>query len=238
MGVRAPLAVRRALSEPPLLLAAFGSILLATTTLVALATYTSSVAEVGVRRAMENAPASTVATTITAPVRQSTFAGVERAVRARLAALAGSGGGPVRYDVRLSARSDSYALPGQERLTHPELTRFGVDEGLEGHARLMQGVWPRPAAGGVVEVAASQAAAQEMNLGVGDEFRVVGRLDDTAVRARLTGVFRLDDSSLGRWDGDELLRRGSGTATTPPTALSWCPGRPSSRGSPPARASP
>ncbi|WP_405087823.1 FtsX-like permease family protein [Microbispora sp. NBC_01389] len=208
MGVRAPLAVRRALSEPWLLLAAFGSILLATTTLVALATYTSSVAEVGVRRAMENAPASSVATTITAPVRQGTFAGVERAVHARLAALAGSGGGPVRYDVRLSARSDSYALPGQERLTHPELTRFGVDEGLEGHARLMQGVWPRPATGGVVEVAASQAAAQAMNLGVGDEFRVVGRLDDTAVRARLTGVFRLDDSSLGRWDSDDLLRRG------------------------------
>ncbi|GAA4199285.1 ABC transporter permease [Microbispora amethystogenes] len=208
MGVRAPLVVRRALSEPSLLLAAFGSILLATTTLVALATYTSSVAEVGVRRAMENVPPGTVATTITASVRQSTFAGVERAVRARLAALANSGGGSVPYDVRLSARSDSYALPGQERSKHPELTRFGVDEGLEGHARLIQGVWPRPVSGDVVEVAASQSAAQAMNLAVGDEFRVVGRLDDAAVRARLTGVFRLDDSSLGRWDGDELLRRG------------------------------
>ncbi|MEU8193481.1 ABC transporter permease [Microbispora amethystogenes] len=207
MGVRAPLVVRRALSEPSLLLAAFGSILLATTTLVALATYTSSVAEVGVRRAMENAPVGAVATTITAPVRQSTFTGVERAVRARLAALAGSGEGSVPYDVRLSARSDSYALPGQERSQHPELTRFGVDEGLEGRARLVQGAWPRPAAD-VVEVAASQPAAQAMNLGVGDEFRVVSRLDDAAVRARLTGVFRLDDSSPGRWDGDELLRRG------------------------------
>ncbi len=39
MGGRAPLAFRRASGEPLLLLAAFGAILLATTTLVALASY-------------------------------------------------------------------------------------------------------------------------------------------------------------------------------------------------------
>ncbi|GIH67950.1 hypothetical protein Mth01_02030 [Sphaerimonospora thailandensis] len=237
MRVRTPLVVRRALSEPLLLLAAFGSILLATTTLVALAMYASSVADVGVRRAMENAPTETVATTINAPIRQDTFAEVERVIHGHLATLSGDGGEDggerdgVPYDVAFRARSDSYALPGQERLKHPELTRFGVDEELERHARLVQGAWPRPDAdtgsgsgsgsgsdsgsGGikdrvvdVVEVALSQPAAQAMNLGVGDELRMVGRLDGTAVHARVTGVFQLDAPYSGRWDGDELLRRG------------------------------
>ncbi|WP_248960262.1 hypothetical protein [Sphaerisporangium perillae] len=104
--------------------------------------------------------------------------------------------------------ADSYALPGQERLAHPELTRFGVYEDLERRARLMEGAWPRPQTGGTVEVALSQPAAQAMRLTTGQEFSLVGRLDHKAVRARLTGVFQLDDPFADRWGREELLRRG------------------------------
>ena len=65
--MRVPLVVKRALDEPLLLLAAFGSILLATTTLVALTMYASAIAGAGVRRAMETASYRQTTTTISAP---------------------------------------------------------------------------------------------------------------------------------------------------------------------------
>ncbi|MEV7968382.1 ABC transporter permease [Sphaerisporangium sp. NPDC088356] len=201
--------LRRAFSEPLLLFAAFGSILLATTTLVALTMYASTVADVGVRRAMETASLRTTATTITSPVQQGTFAGIDKAVRARLGALGGDeGDAPVPHELTLSARSDSYALPGQDKLNHPELTRFGTYEGLERQARLVEGAWPKPAPQGAIEVALSQPAAQAMKLAAGDEFSLVGRLDHKTVRAKLTGVFQLADPYADRWNSEELLRRG------------------------------
>jgi hypothetical protein len=209
MRGRTPLVLRRAFSEPLLLFAAFGSILLATTTLVALTMYASTVADVGVRRAMETASLQTTATTITSSVQQGTFTGIDGAVRARLGALGrAEGAPPVPHDVTLSARSDSYALPGQAKLNHPELTRFGTYEGLERQARLLEGTWPRPAPQGTIEVALSQPAAQAMRLAYGDEFSLVGRLDHKTVRAKLTGVFQLADPYADRWNGEELLRRG------------------------------
>ncbi|MEU9887469.1 FtsX-like permease family protein [Sphaerisporangium sp. NPDC051011] len=209
MRGRTPLVLRRAFNEPLLLLAAFGSILLATTTLVALTMYASSVADVGVRRAMETAPTSTTATKITVPVQKDTFGGIEKAVLTRLDALGKSGGQVVPNTVTLSARSDSYALPGQERLGHPELTRFGAYEGLDGQAHLVTGRWPQAATTGTVEFAASQAVAQTMGLTPDRPFTMIGRLDHKPVQAVLTGIFQLDDPYADRWEGEELLRRGA-----------------------------
>ncbi|RCG32597.1 ABC transporter permease [Sphaerisporangium album] len=200
--------LRRAFSEPLLLLAALGSILLATTTLVALTMYASSVADVGVRRAMETAPTSATATKITVPIQKDTFGGIEKAVLTRLDALGKSGGQVVPNTVTLSARSDSYALPGQERLGHPELTRFGTYKGLDGQAHLVTGRWPQAATTGTVEFTASQSVAQTMGLTPGRPFTMIGRLDHKPVQAVLTGIFQLDDPYADRWEGEELLRRG------------------------------
>ncbi|MDH2425107.1 ABC transporter permease [Sphaerisporangium sp. TRM90804] len=205
MRGRTPLVLRRAFSEPLLLFAAFGSILLATTTLVALTMYASTVADVGVRRAMATASATTTATKISAPIRQGDFADVDRAVRGRLDAL---GRGTVPHDIALSARSDSYAMPGQEALKIPELIRFGTYDGLERHARLQDGTWPGPATGDVVEVALSQPAARAMDVSTGREITVRSRLDDGTVRVRVAGIFQLTDPYSERWAGEELLRRG------------------------------
>ncbi|GGL15149.1 hypothetical protein Sme01_16480 [Sphaerisporangium melleum] len=208
MRGRTPLVLRRAFSEPLLLLAAFGSILLATTTLVALTLYASSIAQVGVRRAMETASASITAIKVTAPVQSSTFAGIERTVRGRIAKRVRDGGTALPQQVTLSARSDSYAMPGQERRKQPDLLRFGVYDGLDRAARLVRGTWPRPAATGTVEVAVSQSAADAMNLSVGSAFTVVGRLDGERVHGEVTGVFQLHDPYSERWDGEDLLRKG------------------------------
>ncbi|GAA1512057.1 ABC transporter permease [Sphaerisporangium rubeum] len=209
MRGRTPLVLRRAFSEPLLVFAAFGSILLATTTLVALTLYASTVADVGVKRAMLTAPTAVTATTVSASIREGGFPAADGAVRGRIGELtAGPGGAPVPHEISLSAQSDSYAMPDQQRREHPELTRFGTYDGLDRQARLLEGSWPRPATGGTVEAALSQPAADAMDLGAGQEFVVVGRLDHKPVRVTVTGVYQLRDPYAERWTGQELLRKG------------------------------
>ncbi|GIH27646.1 hypothetical protein Aph01nite_59560 [Acrocarpospora phusangensis] len=205
MRGRTPLVLRRAVSEPLLLVAAFGSILLATTALVALTMYAVTVAEVGVRRAMETAPLETVSARFTAPVDATSFPALDRNVRAEYAETYGD----IPAEISVGIRSDSFALPGQETLEQPELTRFASYEGLEQHSRLIGGAWPQNRPTGRVEVALSQPAAQALDLSVGNEFRIVGRLDDKPVDVRVAGIFQLTDQNSERWSGDDLLRRGS-----------------------------
>ncbi|WP_030450757.1 FtsX-like permease family protein [Herbidospora cretacea] len=205
MRGRIPLVLRRALSQPLLLVAAFGSILLATTALVALIMYAVTVAEVGVRRTMETAPIRTTSAKVTTPVDATTFPQRDALVRERLAATYGD----VPAEVTVGIRSDSYAMPGQEKREQPELTRFATYEHLDRHAELVEGAWPAASTSGPVEVVVSQPAAQAMNLTSGATFTIVGRLDDKPVDVRVSGIFRLTDPYSDRWNGDELLRRGA-----------------------------
>ncbi|HUR05484.1 MAG TPA: FtsX-like permease family protein, partial [Nonomuraea sp.] len=201
--MRGPLVVKRAFSEPLLLLAAFGSILLATTTLVALTMYASTIAEVGVRRTMETASLGQVAATISTPVNTETFPALDRAIRAELArAYAGA---PAA--ITTAFRSDSYVLPGQESRKTPELLRFGSYDGLDIHAKLISGAWPG-AGTDVVEAAISLSAASASGLKAGQEITTEGRLDHKAVKVRITGVFQLNDPFGDRWTGEQLLTRG------------------------------
>ncbi|MFI6709428.1 FtsX-like permease family protein [Nonomuraea sp. NPDC050478] len=202
--MRGPLVVKRAFSEPLLLLAAFGSILLATTTLVALTMYASSIAEAGVRRTMETAPLRQVAVTVSAPVTGETFPRLDAAVRGRV--TESLGGTPAAFST--SFHSDSYTMPGQERREVPELLRFGSYDGLDGYARLVSGTWPEPAEDGAVEAAIPLSAASASGLESGQEITVRGRLDGRPVTVRVTGVFQLADPYGDRWAGEQLLSRG------------------------------
>ncbi|MGW3344734.1 FtsX-like permease family protein [Nonomuraea rubra] len=200
--MRGPLVVKRAFSEPLLLLAALGSILLATTTLVALTMYASSIADAGVRRTMETASYAQTAATISAPVTAETFPGFDRSVRAELTrAYAGE---PA---LTTSFRSDSYTMPGQEAEQRPELLRFGSYDGLDRHAKLISGAWPKPG-NDPVEVAISLSAASAAGFEAGQEFTTRGRLDPRPVRVRVAGVFQLNDPFGERWAGEQLLSRG------------------------------
>ncbi|MEV0382481.1 ABC transporter permease [Nonomuraea sp. NPDC050643] len=200
--MRGPLVVKRAFSEPLLLLAAFGSILLATTTLVALTMYASSIAEAGVRRTMETASYQQTAATVSAPVTAETFPRYDQAVRAEL------GRAYTRPPaVTTSLRSDSYTMPGQERQKLPELLRFGSYDGLDRQARLVSGAWPKPGEA-PVEAAISLSAASATGFKVGQEFITRGRLDPRPVTVRVSGIFQLNDPFGARWAGETLLSRG------------------------------
>ncbi|MFC5825440.1 ABC transporter permease [Nonomuraea insulae] len=200
--MRGPLVVKRAFSEPLLLLAAFGSILLATTTLVALTMYASSIAEAGVRRTMETASYAQTAATISAPVTAETFPRYDQSVRAELARAYTS-----PPAITTSFRSDSYTMPGQEDRERPELLRFGSYDGLDGQARLVSGAWPKPG-DEQVEAAISLSAASATGFEVGREFTTRGRLDPRPVKVRVVGIFQLSDPFGERWAGEQLLSRG------------------------------
>ncbi|MFI9837963.1 FtsX-like permease family protein [Nonomuraea sp. NPDC051941] len=200
--MRGPLVVKRALSEPLLLLAAFGSILLATTTLVALTMYASSIADAGVRRTMETASYRQTAATVSAPVTAETFPKFDRSVRAEFAKAYAR-----PPAITTSFRSDSYVMPGQDAQERPELLRFGSYDGLDQHARLVSGSWPH-AGGDRVEAAISLSAASATGLKAGQEFTTKGRLDPRPVTVRIVGVFQLNDPFGERWAGEQLLSRG------------------------------
>ncbi|MFE3449162.1 FtsX-like permease family protein [Nonomuraea sp. NPDC059194] len=204
MRGRVPLVLSRAASQPLLLLAAFGSILLATTTLVALTMYASSTAEAGVRRTVETASIRTTAATITTPVTAASFPRVERTIDE----VTGRVYAGVPVALTASMRSDSYVVPGQERQARPELYRFGAYEGLQRHARLVDGAWPT-ADGTRVEAAVSLSAATAAGLKTGQEFTTESRIDARQrVTVRITGVFQLNDTFGERWAGEELLSAG------------------------------
>ncbi|MEV0310801.1 FtsX-like permease family protein, partial [Nonomuraea fuscirosea] len=208
--MRGPLVVKRAFSEPLLLLAAFGSILLATTTLVALTMYASSIAEAGVRRTMETASYEQTAVTISASVTAETFPKYDASIRAELAKAY-----PSTPAVTTSLRSDSYTMPGQEDRKLPELLRFGSYDGLDQQARLVSGTWPTPApkpgpksGNDPVEAVLSLSGATATGFEVGHEYTVRGRLDPRPVKVRVVGVFQLDDPFGARWAGEQLLSTG------------------------------
>ncbi|WP_346114418.1 hypothetical protein, partial [Nonomuraea maheshkhaliensis] len=200
--MRGPLVVKRALGEPSLLLAATVSILLATTTLVALTMYASSIAGAGVRRALETASYRQTTTTISAQVDARTFPTYDRLVRGELAAAYG-----VAPAVTTSLRSDSYVMPGQDGEELPELLRFGSHDGLDRHSRLVAGRWPR-AGGESVEAVVSEAAVVATRVRAGAGVAPEARAGGGAGQVRVVGVFRLDDPADERWAGEELLRRG------------------------------
>ncbi|GAA3092983.1 FtsX-like permease family protein [Streptosporangium carneum] len=228
MRGRTALVFRRAFSEPLLLAAAFGAILLATTTLVGLTVYATSVVDAGVRRTLETVPIETSGAVINAPVHAGSFDATDRALRAQIAAT--YAGLPV--SVTASGQSGSYSMPGQERRAKPELLRFGVQQDLAEHARLVRGAWPGGAGSatggtggtggtgsdagtgggagedGIVEVAITGNVARDTGFSVGDVFTVEGRLDQAKIRVRVAGVFELREPRSGRWNGQTLLTRG------------------------------
>ncbi|MGH3390968.1 MAG: FtsX-like permease family protein, partial [Actinomadura sp.] len=116
--------------------------------------------------------------------------------------------GDIPRAITVTARGDSYALPGQERLAHPELTTFAMVSGIERHATLTAGTWPRPTPAGTVEAALPAAAARAMKVTVGSVRTLHSRLDGSAVRVTVTGLFQVDRPEDYVWQGSRLVTTG------------------------------
>jgi hypothetical protein len=198
-------AARRAYSEKALFLAAGLTALLATTIIVALGAYAASVTNTGARRTLAAAPAEQVVTRIAAPVTAGSYAKADQTIRTGLAGVYPG----VSMTTEVSARGDSYTLPGQQRARHPELTRFAMYTRIGEHATLRAGAWPRPSgASGVVEAVLPEPAATAMKMHVGGTYTLHSRIDGRAARVRISGLFRVDRANDPFWNGDPLVLKG------------------------------
>ncbi|OLT24086.1 hypothetical protein BJF79_45465 [Actinomadura sp. CNU-125] len=195
-----------------LVLAACATVLFATTVLSALVGYGGSVTREGLRRTLGDATFATAGTTITGHVPGGGFA----ETRQRVDDALGNIYRDTPLSVALGARSDSYTLPGQEDAEHPELTVFETHTAIERHARLAEGRWPgadgadEGDGGGAVEAVLPAPAAEAMDVAVGDELTLRGRVDDGAVaRVTVVGLFEVRDPRHHVWSGDRLITTGA-----------------------------
>ncbi|CND81483.1 FtsX-like permease family [Mycobacterium tuberculosis] len=189
-----------------LVLAACATALFATTVLAALIGYTASVTGEGLRRTLAAATFESAGTTIGVHVPANGLADVRDQVGRGLADVYRG----VPLTISMSARSDTYTLPGQEGADHPDLTAFETWTGIEEHARLAEGHWPRGGGGGgVVEAALPVAAAPAVKAGIGDVLTLHGRVDrKSAVTVRVVGLFEVPDPDGYFWQDDRLMTAG------------------------------
>ncbi|MDN3352075.1 FtsX-like permease family protein [Actinomadura sp. DC4] len=204
---RPGLVVRRALGHRLLAVAASATALFAVTVLAALAGYAASVTGEGLRTTLAGTTFGGAGTQISTAVAARDIPAADRQVSAAIAKVYGR----VPAAISLSARGDSYIVPGQERSAHPQLTTFATYSGIEGHARLTAGRWPAPApapAGGTVEAALPEPAARAMRLAPGRTVVLNSRVDGPAVTVRVTGLFAAVRADDYFWGGDRLVTTG------------------------------
>ena len=201
---RPGLVIRRALGHRLLVVAASATALFAVTVLAALAGYAASVTGEGLRATLSGASFDGAGTRVSTAVAARDIPAEQRRVSAAVATVYGR----LPVTISLSARGDSYVVPGQERSTHPRLTTFATYSGIEGHARLTAGRWPAATSGGAVEAALPVPAARAMGLAPGRTVTLHSRVSGPAVEVRVTGLFAADRADDYFWGGDKLVTTG------------------------------
>ncbi|MFI0979424.1 FtsX-like permease family protein [Streptomyces sp. NPDC021093] len=216
-----------------LLTAALLAVLLTTSVLAALAAFSGSIGDAGLRRSLGSRDASAAALTVSSSaVTGQTRAEADKVVRE--AGLRTFDGLPTRTTAL--DQSGPYALPRTLQPTaarkgEPDLTRFaGLDRD---RVRLTAGAWPKPLRGtpagntaaenagstknpenAVIEVALPENAAKQLRITPGSTVHTLtDRLSGPARQIRVTGLYepkRLDDPY---WKLEELTGRGIRTAT-------------------------
>ncbi|MCO5993181.1 FtsX-like permease family protein [Actinoallomurus rhizosphaericola] len=199
---RAEFTVRRALGHRLLVLAASATVLFAVTILTALGGYAATVTGDGLRATLATATFDDAGTRITTSVAAHDIPAARRTVTAAVHRVYGH----VPAAVAVSARGDSYAVPGQERSPHPQLTTFATYDGIEGHARLVAGRWPT--ANGI-EAALPVPAARAMRLSPGRTVTLHSRVGGPPVTVTVTGLFEARHADDWFWGGDRLVTTGA-----------------------------
>ncbi|GAA4609322.1 ABC transporter permease [Actinoallomurus liliacearum] len=193
--------VRRALGHRLLVLAASATVLFAVTILTSLGGYAATVTGDGLRATLAGASFDDAGSRITTSVAAHDIPAAQRTVTAAVRRTYGH----VPAAISLSARGDSYALPGQERSPHPELTTFATYDGLEDHARLVAGRWPGTTG---IEAALPVPAARAMRLSPGRTVTLHSRVGGPPVTVTITGLFEARHADDWFWGGDRLVTTG------------------------------
>ncbi|MEV4949258.1 ABC transporter permease [Streptomyces sp. NPDC053755] len=194
-----------------LLAAALLAVLLTTSVLAALASFSGSVGDAALQGTLRGRSAPAAALFVTAQVPAAQRESADAATRD--AAARTYDGLPV--SVRKLERSGAYALPRSlqdpsARAGEPDLTYLAALD--RSRLALVEGAWPMagpaPAGTAPVEVALPEAAARRLRTGPGAVLDLADRLGGEPVRARVTGVYRPRDLTDLYWRLDPAGGRG------------------------------
>lgn len=189
-----------------LLAAALLAVLLTTSVLAALAAFSGSVGDAALRQNLSGPAAASASLVITADVPQGRRdAAQDAAVRGARGTFAG-----LPVTVRKLQSSGPYALPrslqgSDARAGQPDLTHFAALD--RSRIRLVSGALPGPAPAALtapVPVALPEVAADRLKLRPGARIALTDRLGGAPLTVRVTGVYRVADSSDPYWQLDAL----------------------------------
>ncbi len=179
---------------------AAGLLLLAATTLLATGSlYTDTVALGGLRRTIVDAPPPDRAILVSTTLVPADLERVDAAIEAELRRAMAVTGGDVHRVVRSSSYADASIEPGSVT----GLTLFASYADIADHASLVEGTWP-VAGAEVIEAVLSEGASIGLDLGVGDQVRLVSRLSaGTRIDVRVVGIWRPDEDDA-YWLANQL----------------------------------
>ncbi|HVQ21704.1 MAG TPA: ABC transporter permease, partial [Candidatus Saccharimonadia bacterium] len=199
------LVVSRIGDDRILVAAAWLTIVIATTAMVASAMRSDAVARSAIQQVLAAAPGADADLQLTASIHPEEAGQVDGIVRTELSRALG----PALGTTWSSVISDGYRLAGR---APRDILVFGQSDGLADHARLVAGAWP-PAeadADGTIVAAISSAAASKLGLEIGQRITVQGRgVDGAAVPVRIGGVYEPLDPADRYWFADRLALEGS-----------------------------
>ncbi|WP_394434008.1 FtsX-like permease family protein [Streptomyces sp. SGAir0957] len=185
-----------------LLTAAVLAVLLATSVLAMLSSFSAAIGDASLRHSLRTRDAATTALVVRADVpaegREAAVAALDKGARHTFDGL------PVHRASFLT--SGPYALPHTPRGRQPDLTKFAAAERAE--VRITEGRMPRAPRGAVIEAALPVVAARQLGLEPGDRLALTDRLGGPGVTVVLTGIYRPARPQSPYWTLDELGGRG------------------------------
>ncbi|MET1232098.1 MAG: ABC transporter permease, partial [Candidatus Limnocylindrales bacterium] len=187
-----------------LVAAAWLTILIATTAMIASAMRSDAVARSAILQVLQDAPIGEAALEVAVSAHPEDADQTDAIVRQELARALGS----ARGTTWASGRSDGYRFGGRG---DRDVLVFGFAEQLVDHGRLVAGDWPpsQAEADGTIVVALSSAAASQLGLQLGSQLTVEGRgVDGVAVPIRVGGIYEPIDPLDPYWWSDPLALEG------------------------------
>ncbi|MFH9722193.1 FtsX-like permease family protein [Streptomyces sp. NPDC017254] len=191
-----------------LLSAALLAVLLTTSVLATLASFSGAIGDAALQAGLRGRSAAAASLLVSGQVPAARRASAEEAVQEGMRKT--FDGLPVT--VRRLERSGPYALPRSlqppaARKGDPDLTHFAALD--RSRLSLAKGAWPSATrTAGVVETAVPEEAARRLRIGPGTVLDLTDRLDNRRLKARITGVYRPVDTADLYWQLDPAGGRG------------------------------
>ncbi|MFD7339885.1 FtsX-like permease family protein [Streptomyces violascens] len=190
-----------------LLVAALLAVLLTTSVLAALATFSGSVGDAALRHTLATRSAAPAALAVKSEVKPDRRKAAADAVRTGARATFDQ----LTVTTRELTESGPYALPRSlqspdARGGDPDLTLFAAID--RSRVRLTAGSWPAAGGSPEIQVALPESAAGRLDLRPGATLALTDRLDGPPVTARITGIYKAVDVSDAYWRLDDLGGRG------------------------------